>query len=43
MQLNGGLTPQTGLCAELGGEFFKVCPEQITIVRRGNKTPAILL
>lgn len=41
MQLNGGLTPQTGLCAEHGGEFLRECSEQIKIVRRGNKTPAI--
>lgn len=28
MQLNGGFTPQTRLCAELGGELLKECPEQ---------------
>lgn len=43
MQLNGSLTPQTRICAELGGELLRECPEKTKIVRRGNKTPAILL
>lgn len=43
MQLNGGFAPQTRLCAELGGELLKECPEQNKIDRRGNKTHAILL